>query len=152
MPWGTIVAPFFVGMIADVFAAERVLGVMHLLGAGLLLLASRVSTPGVFLGVLLAYAFCYSPTLALVNAVAFNQMASPEKQFPGIRVFGTVGWIVAGLIVGTWVSKRQRPRYGLPRSPRSPWACSPSRCRTRRRSRSGTRSACVTCWGSTPWC
>ena len=102
MPWGTIVAPFFVGMIADrFFAAERVLGVMHLLGAGLLLLASRVSTPGEFFWVLLAYAFCYSPTLALVNAVAFNQMASPEKQFPGIRVFGTIGWIVAGLIVGT---------------------------------------------------
>jgi nucleoside transporter len=50
--------------------------------------------------VLLAYAFCYSPTLALVNAISFNQMASPEKQFPGIRVFGTVGWIVAGLAVG----------------------------------------------------
>jgi len=102
MPWGTIVAPFFIGMIADrFFAAERVLGVMHLVGAGLLFLTSRVSTPGEFFWVLLAYAFCYSPTLALVNAVAFNQMASPEKQFPGIRVFGTIGWIVAGLIVGS---------------------------------------------------
>ena len=102
MPWGTIVAPFFIGMVADrFFAAERVLGVMHLLGAGLLFLASRVATPAEFFWVLLAYAFCYSPTLALVNAVAFNQMASPEKQFPGVRVFGTIGWIVAGLIVGT---------------------------------------------------
>jgi nucleoside transporter len=102
MPWGTIVAPFFIGMVADrFFAAERVLGVMHLLGAALLFLASRVATPAEFFWVLLAYAFCYSPTLALVNAVAFNQMASPEKQFPGVRVFGTIGWIVAGLIVGT---------------------------------------------------
>jgi nucleoside transporter len=101
MPWGTIVAPFFIGMVADrFFAAERVLGAMHLLGAGLLYLASRVSTPAEFFWVLLAYAFCYSPTLALVNAISFNQMASPEKQFPGIRVFGTVGWIVAGLAVG----------------------------------------------------
>jgi nucleoside transporter len=74
---------------------------MHLLGAALLFLASRVATPAEFFWVLLAYAFCYSPTLALVNAVAFNQMASPEKQFPGVRVFGTIGWIVAGLIVGT---------------------------------------------------
>jgi nucleoside transporter len=101
MPWGTIVAPFFIGMVADrFFAAERVLGVLHLLGAGLLLLASRVSTPGEFFWVLLAYGFCYSPTLALVNAISFNQMASPEKQFPAVRVFGTVGWIVAGLCVG----------------------------------------------------
>jgi nucleoside transporter len=101
MPWGTIVAPFFIGMVADrFFAAERVLGVMHLLGAGLLFLASRVSTPGEFFWVLLAYAFCYSPTLALVNAISFNQMVSPEKQFPAVRVFGTLGWIVAGLCVG----------------------------------------------------
>ena len=101
MPWGTILAPFFIGMVADrFFAAERVLGVMHLLGAGLLFLASRVSTPAEFFWVLLAYAFCYSPTLALVNAISFNQMASPEKQFPAIRVFGTIGWIVAGLSVG----------------------------------------------------
>jgi len=101
MPWGTIVAPFLVGMIADrFFAAERVLGVMHLLGAGLLFLASRVSTPAEFFWVLLAYAFCYSPTLALVNAISFNQMASPQKQFPAVRVFGTIGWIVAGLTVG----------------------------------------------------
>jgi nucleoside transporter len=101
MPWGTIVAPFFVGMVADrFFAAERVLGLLHLLGAALLYLASTVSTPGEFFWVLLAYAFCYSPTLALVNAISFNQMASPEKQFPGIRVFGTIGWIVAGLTIG----------------------------------------------------
>jgi nucleoside transporter len=101
MPWGTIVAPFLVGMIADrFFAAEKVLGAMHLLGAGLLFLASRVSTPAEFFWVLLAYAFCYSPTLALVNAISFNQMASPQKQFPAVRVFGTIGWIVAGLTVG----------------------------------------------------
>jgi nucleoside transporter len=101
MPWGTIVAPFFIGMVADrFFAAERVLGVMHFVGAGLLFLASTVSTPGQFFWVLLAYAFCYSPTLALVNAISFNQMASPAKQFPAIRVFGTIGWIVAGLCVG----------------------------------------------------
>ena len=101
MPWGTIVAPFFVGMIADrFFAAERVLGVMHLLGAGLLFMASRARTPAEFFWILLAYAFCYSPTLALVNAISFHQMASPASQFPAVRVFGTVGWIVAGLVVG----------------------------------------------------
>ena len=101
MPWGAIVAPFLVGMIADrFFAAEKVLGVLHFAGAVLLWEASQVVSPGAVFWVLLAYALCYNPTLALVNAVSFNQMKSPEKQFPAVRVFGTIGWIVAGLIVG----------------------------------------------------
>jgi nucleoside transporter len=101
MPWGAIVAPFVIGMIADrFFAAEKLLGVLHLVGAGLLYWVSTVTTPAAFFWVLLLYALCYNPTLALVNAIAFNQMASPEKQFPAVRLFGTIGWIVAGLIVG----------------------------------------------------
>ncbi len=101
MPWGAIVAPFVVGMIADrFFAAERVLGVLHLVGAVLLWAASSTTDPGALFWVLLGYALCYNPTLALVNAISFNQMTSPEKQFPAIRVFGTVGWILAGLLVG----------------------------------------------------
>jgi nucleoside transporter len=102
MPWGAIVAPFIVGMIADrFFAAEKVLAVLHLAGAALLYYVSTLTSPGPFFWVLLVYALCYNPTLALVNAISFNQMASPEKQFPGIRVWGTIGWIVAGLIVGS---------------------------------------------------
>jgi nucleoside transporter len=101
MPWGAIVAPFLVGMVADrFFAAEKVLGVLHLVGAALLYFASTMTAPGTVFWLLLGYALCYNPTLALVNAVAFYQMESPEKQFPAIRVFGTIGWIVAGLIVG----------------------------------------------------
>ncbi len=101
MPWGAIVAPFLVGMVADrFFAAEKVLGVLHLAGAILLWQASNVTDPGVLFWVLLGYALCYNPTLALVNAVSFNQMTSPEKQFPAVRVWGTLGWIVAGLMVG----------------------------------------------------
>jgi nucleoside transporter len=102
MPWGAIVAPFVIGMVADrFFAAEKLLGVLHLVGALLLYWVSTVTTPGGFFWVLLLYALCYNPTLALVNAIAFNQMASPEKQFPGVRLFGTIGWIVGGVIVGT---------------------------------------------------
>jgi nucleoside transporter len=102
MPWGAIVAPFLVGMIADrFFAAQRVLGVLHLAGAAFLWQAARVTDPRVLFWVLLAYALCYNPTLALVNAVAFRQMDSPEREFPSVRVFGTIGWIVAGLIVGS---------------------------------------------------
>jgi nucleoside transporter len=101
MPWGAIVAPFLVGMVADrFFAAEKVLGVVHLTGAALLYWVSTITDPTAFFWVLLAYALCYNPTLALVNAISFNQMASPEKQFPAIRVFGTVGWIVAGWMIG----------------------------------------------------
>jgi nucleoside transporter len=102
MPWGAIAAPFLVGMIADrFFAAQKVLGVLHLAGAVLLWRAAQVTAPSALFWVLLGYALCYNPTLALVNAVAFNQMESPEKQFPAVRVFGTIGWIVAGLIVGS---------------------------------------------------
>jgi nucleoside transporter len=101
MPWGAIVAPFLVGMVADrFFAAEKVLGVLHLAGAVLLYLASTVTEPGTVFWVLIGYALCYNPTLALVNAVSFYQMTSPEKQFPAVRVFGTLGWIVAGFVVG----------------------------------------------------
>ncbi|MGE5198923.1 MAG: nucleoside permease [Rhodospirillaceae bacterium] len=102
MPWGAIVAPFVFGMVADrFFAAQKVLGLLHLAGAGLLYYLSSVTTPPAFFWVLLVYALCYNPTLALVNAIAFNQMASPEKQFPAIRVWGTLGWIVAGILAST---------------------------------------------------
>lgn len=101
MPWGAIIAPFFVGMIADrFFSAQKVLGIMHVLGGLVLYYAASITTPATFFWVVLIYALCYNPTLALVNAIAFNQMDNTEKQFPAIRVFGTLGWIVAGLVVG----------------------------------------------------
>ncbi len=96
-----IVSPFFVGMIADrFFSAQKVLGIMHITGGIILYLVADITSPLLFLGVLLAYTLTYMPTLALVNTVAFNQMESTEKQFPAIRVWGTIGWIVAGLVVG----------------------------------------------------
>ena len=99
---GAIVAPLLVGTLADrFFPGQRVLGTLHLVGAVLLYLASTVySSTEVYLLILL-YSLCYMPTLAMVNAVAFNQMTDPEKQFPAIRVLGTIGWIVAGVLVGT---------------------------------------------------
>jgi len=101
MPWGAIVAPFLVGMIADrFFAAQKVLGVLHLGGAAMLAAAARVTEPRALFWVLLGYALAYNPTLALVNAVAFNQMQRPDKEFPAVRVFGTLGWIAAGVLVG----------------------------------------------------
>lgn len=98
--WAAIISPFFVGMIADrFFQAQHVMGLLHLLGAGLMYWATTITEPGLFFWVLLAYAICYMPTLALVNAIAFNQMTNTEKEFPLIRVLGTLGWIVAGFTI-----------------------------------------------------
>lgn len=98
--YAAILSPLFVGMIADrFFSAQKVMGILHLLGAALMYWASTITTPGMFFLVVLAYAMCYMPTLALVNSISFNQMTNPEKEFPGIRVMGTFGWIAAGLFI-----------------------------------------------------
>ncbi len=105
-PIAAIIAPFFLGVVADrFFPSQRVLGALHLLGGALLLAAPAVATSSVeapwpFIGVLLLHMLCYMPTLGLSNTVAFHTMSNPEKQFPLIRVWGTIGWIVAGLLVG----------------------------------------------------
>lgn len=100
--YAAILAPLFIGVIADrYFSAEKVLGVLHLLGAALLFWLSTISGSGelIFTAVLL-YMIVYMPTLPLSSSVALNAMIDTEKQFPAVRVLGTVGWIVAGLIVG----------------------------------------------------
>lgn len=97
----TMISPFFVGMIADrFFAAQRIMGILHLLGGVLLFLATKITDNTAFYWVILLYSLLYMPTIALSNSIAFYQMTDPGKQFPWIRVFGTVGWIVAGLLVG----------------------------------------------------
>lgn len=96
-----MISPFFVGMIADrFFAAQRVLGVLHIVGGVLLWLAAKTTTFSSFYPILLAHTLCYMPTLALVNAVAFSQMTDSAKSFGSIRVMGTFGWIAAGLLIG----------------------------------------------------
>lgn len=96
--WGAIIAPFIIGLIADrFFNAEKILGVLHLLGAALMYLMYQSSDFGGFYILVLAYMILYMPTLALVNSVSFNQMDDPAKDFAHIRVWGTIGWILAGL-------------------------------------------------------
>jgi nucleoside transporter len=98
--WGAIIAPFIVGLIADrFFNAEKILGVLHLLGAGLLYLMYSSGTVSEFYPWALAYMILYMPTLALVSSVSFNQMKDPEKEFSSIRIWGTIGWITAGLLI-----------------------------------------------------
>lgn len=104
---GAIVAPFIIGLIADrFFAAQRILGVLHLLGAVLLWAASLAPDFDSFYPFILVYMIVYMPTLALVNSVSFRQMKDPSKEFPPIRVLGTLGWVVAGLIIG-WLGWEQ---------------------------------------------
>jgi nucleoside transporter len=96
-----MISPFFVGMVADrFFATEKILAVLHVVGGLLLLYVSTLRDFGSFYPVLLAYTLCYMPTLALSNSLSFHQMSDPGKQFPGVRVLGTIGWIAAGYAIG----------------------------------------------------
>ena len=98
---GAILAPFIVGLIADrFFAAQRILGVLHLFSAVMLFLAGRQQEFGAFFVFALLAMISFMPTLALANSISFRRLDSPERQFPAIRVFGTIGWIIAGLLIG----------------------------------------------------
>lgn len=98
--WGAIIAPFIIGLIADrYFNAEKILGILHLAGA-VLMYQMYISTDFAgFYPYVFGYMILYMPTLALVNSISFNQMKNPAKEFSFVRVFGTIGWIVAGLII-----------------------------------------------------
>ncbi|MBT1697259.1 MFS transporter [Fulvivirgaceae bacterium PWU4] len=96
-----IAAPFFVGMLADrYFAAQKVLGILNLSGAALLFFLTQIQDPDVFIVVMLLYCLTFAPTIALTSSISMRQMTNPEKEFPAIRVFGTISWIVVVNIVG----------------------------------------------------
>ena len=102
-PIGAIISPFFLGMVADrIFSTEKVLGVLHVIGGVAMFLAplaAEAGASGWFILLLLVHMLCYMPTVGLANALAFHHMTDQEKYFPVIRVFGTIGWIVAGVLV-----------------------------------------------------
>lgn len=98
----TMISPFFIGMVADrYFAAQRIMGVLHILGGALLYFATQITDNTFFYWIIVFYSLLYMPTIALSNSVAFQQMTDPGKQFPWIRVFGTIGWIIAGTLITT---------------------------------------------------
>jgi nucleoside transporter len=108
MPIGSILAPMFIGTVADrFFAGEQLMGALHLAGAGLLFWLARIKSPRPFFWVALAYALVYSPTLALVNSIPFAHIPDAQRDFPVIRVLGTIGWIVAGLSLKFFIKPDQ---------------------------------------------
>jgi len=107
-PLAAIIAPIFLGLVADrFFPAQVVLGLLHFVGGVLMLFVpwsieqELAGTSGIFFWMLFAYMLCYMPTLGLTNTLAMRNIHNTETQFPVIRVFGTIGWIVAGILVGT---------------------------------------------------
>ena len=116
-PIGSIIAPFFLGMIADrFFPVQKVMGVMHILAGVAIFCAPFVAegayaSPPIFLSLLLINMLCYMPTIGLATAMAFHMLPNKEKQFPLIRVFGTIGWAVAGILVSLVL---QSDNTGLP--------------------------------------
>ena len=114
-PIAGLISPFFLGMVADrFFATEKILGVLHLLGGAFMLLvpySALGESPGsgFFIGLLLGHMLCYYPTLGLINTLAFHNMTNPVKQFPIIRVFGTLGWIAAGILVSKYFKADKLP-------------------------------------------
>lgn len=100
---GAMISPLFVGLLADrLFDTRRVLAALHLIGAVLLVVAARQGSFPLLYATLLAYSLCYMPTLALTTSLAMRHIDDPREEFGAIRVFGTIGWIVMGLIVGAW--------------------------------------------------
>ncbi|ATL49708.1 MFS transporter [Chitinophaga caeni] len=99
----TMISPVFVGTIADkYFSAQKVMGFLHITGAVLLYLMTFIGDADAFFWAILVYSLLYMPTIALSNNIAFYQLSDTGKQFPAIRVFGTVGWIVSG-VLNSWL-------------------------------------------------
>jgi len=95
-----IISPFFVGMIADrFFSSEKVMAILHLLGGVVVFFAAGITEVAPLIIGLLLYNILYMPTIALANAISFHQMKNPDEQFPKVRVWGTIGWIAAGLLI-----------------------------------------------------
>ena len=109
-----MISPLVVGYFADrFFATEKILSLMHLIGGGLLIAAAQQTEFPKLMAVMVAYAICFMPTLALTNSISFQNIREPEREFPAIRVWGTIGWIAAGLVVGILIGEKSNTIFYL---------------------------------------
>lgn len=97
-----IISPVIVGMIADrFFSANRVLAFLNIVGALLLVLLTQIREFSLFFPVLLLYSICFMPTMSLCNSISFDNLMEPSKEFTRIRLFGSFGWIISGLLISS---------------------------------------------------
>jgi len=107
---GAVLGPFIAGQIADrLFATERFLAISHLAGAGLVWWLAGVSGFWAFLSLSVVYGLVYAPTLALTNSISFHHLPDRDRDFGRVRVWGTVGWILAGIALGQWLAAAHTP-------------------------------------------
>jgi len=100
-PIAAIITPFFMGMIADrFFDSEKVLAVLCLIGGVAMCLMPNFAGSPMFLTLLGIHALCYLPTLGITASLSFHHLINQEKDFPIVRVFGTIGWVFAGVLIG----------------------------------------------------
>lgn len=112
---GAIVGPFVAGQIADrYFATEKFLGISHVLGGVLVWQLANITTYNGFLAFSLAYSLIYSPTLSLTNSISFHHLPDRDKDFPKVRLWGTLGWVAVGIGIGQWLLHTHTPDTGTP--------------------------------------
>src|ERR1035438_5310352 len=109
-----MITPFFVGLIADrFFATEKVLAALHLLGAAILFFVTRVTGFASVYVLVLLYCLCFFPTIGLTNSLTLRQLTNAGGEFPFIRMFATIGWIVIGQTIGYLGVEKQATQFLL---------------------------------------